>query len=295
MKVLIADAINEDAIAKLSAAGFDVENSPVITTEELLSNIDEYEVLVVRSRTKVTRSVIDAGQKLKIIARVGVGTDSIDVEAANKKGIEVINAPGSNSQAVAELTLGLMISLLRKIPYADKTTKEGKWLKKDLKGGELHGKTVGIIGYGAIGKKVGALVTAFGATLMTHDRDDDEANVQKLFRESDIITVHTVLTDETRVMINKNNLALMKKTTLLINCARAEVINETDLYDALAHNQIAGAALDVFWEEPLPTDSKWTKLENVILTPHIGGQTREASYAAAMMIADKLIEFKNRL
>lgn len=294
MKLLIADAIHDEAISKLSAAGFDVKNSPEISPDELLSTIGDYEGLVVRSRTKVTKAMIGAGKKLKIIARVGTGTDTIDVEAAKEKGIEVINAPGANAQAVAELTLGLMLSLIRKIPFADKTTKEGLWQKCELKGTELNGKTVGIIGYGAIGKKVGTLVEAFGANILTHDRDNDGANLQKLLTDSDIITLHSVLNDETKKMINTDKISIMKKSAFLINCARAEIINEDDLYVALSTNMIKGAALDVFWEEPVKSDSRWVKLDNVILTPHIGGQTTEASSEAATMIADKLIDFKNK-
>lgn len=295
MKLLVADQINSNAITQLESAGFDVVNNPEITAEELASSISDFEILIVRSRTKVPAEIIDIANKLKIIARVGAGTDTIDVAAAAARNIEVINAPGANANAVAELTIGLMLSLLRFIPTADKSTKEGKWLKKQLKGGELTGKTVGIIGYGAIGKKVGALVTAFGANILTHDRDNDMRNLEKLCSESDFITIHSVLTDETRNMINKERLSLMKKTAYLINCARAELIDEQALYDVLSNKTISGAALDVFWDEPITGDNKWTKLDNVILTPHIGGQTGEASQAAAQMIVDKLIEFKQKI
>lgn len=291
MKLLIADPIHTDAISKLTSAGFDVLNSPEITTDELLSSIGEYEALIVRGRTKVTKDVIDRATRLKFIGRVGSGVDNIDINSANTKGIIVSNAAGANATAVAELTLGLMLSLLRKIPYADKSTKAGEWLKKQLKGGELQGKTVGIVGYGNIGQKVARLVEAFGASVLSHDKNDDQTNLEKLFSSSDIVTVHSVLVDQTRGLVNNLLLSRMKPNAYFINCARAEIVVEDDLFDILSQKKIAGAAIDVFWVEPIPADSKWLTLENIILTPHIGGQTHEASQQASMIIAENLIEY----
>ncbi len=291
MKILICDPIHQDALSLFKNANIDAFYFAEITPDELLEKIAQFEGLIVRGRTKVTKEVIEKGVKLKIIARIGSGVDNIDVMEAKRKNIIVINAPGANAQAVAELTLGLMLSLLRKIPRADYSMKKGEWAKNMLKGEELHGKKVGIIGFGNIGKRVAHAVEAFGATILTHDRDNDENNLIKLLKESDIVSIHSVLTDETKNMINGSRLSYLKKSAYLINCARAEIVDEAALYTALETGRIKGAALDVFWEEPIPIKSRWLNLENVILTPHIGGQTNEASYNAAMMIAANLVKY----
>lgn len=292
MRTLIADPIDQDAIDLLTKAGIELDNKPDITSEELIKTIENYDGLIVRGRTKVTRDVIyHANDRLKFIGRVGSGLDNIDLNSAKEKNITISNAPGANSTAVAELTIGLMLSLLRHIPKAHISTKNGHWEKKQLKGSEISGKKIGIVGFGNIGKKVANLVKAFGAEILSHDKDDNRDNLEKLFKRSDIITVHSVLVDQTRNLIDKSLLSLMKPTAYLLNCARAEIIVEDDLYQTLFNRKIAGAALDVFWAEPIPENSPWLSLENLILTPHIGGQTKEASQEAAKMVAENLISF----
>lgn len=291
MKILICDPIHHEAIDYLKKSAVDVIYLPEITPDQLIKKIAGFEALVVRGRTKITSEVIQQGINLKIIGRVGTGVDNIDIDEAKRKNILIINAPGANAQAVAELTLGLMLSLLRKIPKADYSIKKGEWAKKELKGEELHGKKVGIIGFGNIGRRVARAVEAFGASVLTHNRDNDENNLNILLKESDIVSIHCVLTEETKSMINADRLSLMKKSAYLINCARAEIIDEEALYTALETNQIKGAALDVFWDEPLPKNSPWLNLDNVILSPHIGGQTIEASQSASIIIAENLVKY----
>lgn len=291
MRILISDKLHPDALEFLQKKKADLLYLPEITPPELLQKIGDVEALIVRSRTKVTNEVIEKGKSLKIIARAGSGTDNIEKASAQTKGVAVINAPGANAQAVAELTIGLMLSLLRQIPYANKSMHEGQWLKKELMGEEIYNKTVGIIGFGHVGKKVTALVRAFGANTVVVGSHDEEEKLISLLKTSDIVTLHVRLNDKTRGLINTDRLALMKPTAYFINNCRGEVIVENDLYDALVNKKIAGAALDVFWKEPLAGDNRWMKLDNCILTPHISGQTTEASRKACMMAAGDVVKF----
>ncbi len=290
MKLLISDKISKNALDLLKDNKIDFDYSPDISPEELLKVIANYQGLVVRSRTKVTKEVIFSGKKLQVIGRVGTGVDNIEVETAKKKGIIVVNAPDANSEAVAELTLGLILALLRHIPKAASSMKEGLWLKKELGGRELSGKTVGIVGYGHIGKKVECLARAFGARPLIFSRSFQTVSLEELFAKSDIVTLHTALTPETKGMINKDLLSLMKPTAILINTARGEIIDEKALYKILFERRIAGAALDVFSEEPLPIDSPYRKLDNVILTPHIGAATKEALERASKAVIEDVIK-----
>lgn len=289
MNILVADAIDTHSLTKLKKHGHEVDIKSDVTADELVNIIDRYDAVLLRSRTKITRAVIDKATKLKYIGRVGTGLDNIDISAADEKKIKVLNAPGANSTAVAEYTIGLILSLLRHLPQAHSTTRHGGWEKKSLKGEEIAGKTVGIVGYGNIGQKVARLAEAFGATVVTFDRHDDTDKLHELFKNSDIITLHAALVPETKGMINASLLGLMKKTAYIINCARAGLVVEDDLFTALHNNKIAGAALDVFWEEPLPKDSKWRHIDNVILTPHIAGQTFGAGSRAADIIVEKIL------
>ncbi|MBI3955452.1 hydroxyacid dehydrogenase [Candidatus Gottesmanbacteria bacterium] len=291
MKVLICDKIHPDALEFLQKKKADILYLPEIVPSELLQKVEDVEALIVRSRTKVIGGIIEKGHDLKIIARAGSGTDNIDKVAAQKKGVAVINAPGANAQAVAELTVGLMLSLLRQIPYADKSMHEGQWLKKELMGEEIYNKTVGIIGFGYVGKKVTALVRAFGANVQVVGSHDEEEKLSNLLKTSDIVSLHVRLNDKTRGLINNDKLSLMKPTAYLINNCRGEVVVEDDLYDALINKKIAGAALDVFWNEPLQAPNRWMKLSNCILTPHISGQTHEASRKACMMVVGDVVKF----
>jgi len=295
MRVLISDKTHEEARLYLKDKGFEVSYQPEISAPDLLIQIANFDCIIVRSRTKVTKNVIYKGKNLRLIARAGSGTDNIDLEAAANSNIVVIKAAGANSQAVAELTIGLMLSLIRNIPYADSTLRKGLWKGKELMGTELYNKTVGVIGFGHVGKKVTALVRAFGANVIICNSHSDEDQLVKLLRNSDIISLHLALNEKTRGIINKNRLSLMKKTAYLINSARGEIIVEEDLYQALVNGQIKGAALDVYWQEPLPAESRWSKLPNVVLSPHIGGQTVESQRKAGMMVAIDLVKFFERM
>lgn len=291
MRILITDKFDDEARFFLEKKKFSVDYKPEITPLELLEEIENYEGLIVRSRTKVSKEIIERAKKLKIIARAGSGTDNIDKIKSQEKGIAVINAPGANAQAVAELTLGLILSLIRKIPQADASLHEGRWIKKDLLGSEIYNKTVGVIGFGHVGKKVTALARAFGANVLVVGSHDEDEKLAELLKKSDIVSLHVRLNERTRGFINKEKLTLMKKTAYLINCSRGEVIVEDDLFAVLKEKRIAGAALDVFWQEPLSPQSKWRELPNVILTPHIAGQTKEAAKKSCMMVVADMVKF----
>lgn len=298
MKVLIADQINEKGIDELKDIA-DVVVQTDITPEELVSSIPDYDAIVVRSRTKVTQEVIEASQKLKIIARAGVGVDNVDVEAATEKGIMVVNAPESTSITVAEHTMGIILSLARKISIADKSVKEGKWEKSKFMGSELAGKTLGVIGMGRIGSQVVKRCKAFDMKILVNDPYITEEVASRLgativerdtlFKESDVITIHVPLTPETKHSIGKAEFDLMKDTACIINCARGGIINEEDLYQALSNNEIGGAGLDVFETEP-PVDNPLLTLDNLVATPHIGASTREAQRDAAIIVAKEIKE-----
>ncbi|MGB4612331.1 MAG: phosphoglycerate dehydrogenase, partial [Methanothermobacter thermautotrophicus] len=296
MKVLIADSINEKGISELEEVAEVVVNT-TITPDELLDAIKDFDAIVVRSRTKVTREVIEAAPRLKIIARAGVGVDNVDVKAATERGIMVINAPESTSITVAEHSIGLMLALARKISIADRSVKEGKWEKNRFMGIELNGKTLGIIGMGRIGSQVVVRTKAFGMDILVYDpyisREAAEemgvtvTDLETLLRESDIVTIHVPLTPETRHLISDDEFKLMKETAFIVNCARGGIIDEDALYRALKDGEIAGAALDVFEEEP-PEGSPLLELENVVLTPHIGASTAEAQRDAAIIVANEI-------
>jgi len=302
-RVLVCDPIHEDGVKKLRDVDFQVDMKTGIPADELRRTVPNYEVLIVRSRTKVTREIIEKGEKLKVIGRAGAGLDNIDLKAAEEKGIKVLNTPEAPAYAVAELTLGLMISLARRIPFADKTMKEEKWLKKQLIGWQLHGKILGVLGLGNIGKKVARLAKAFGMKILITKRtppppellEELEANfvpLEELLRRSDIITIHVPLTPQTRHLIGEKEIALMKDGAFIINTSRGQIIDEKALYQALKRGKLGGAALDVFETEP-PTSYDLIKLPNVVCTPHIGAQTVEAQRMAAIILAEKIIQALN--
>lgn len=286
MRVLIADKIAEPALSELKQGGVQVDYRPEISPEELLAEISGYDGLIVRSRSKVTKAVIDAGKKLKIVGRVGSGLDNIDVKACQQKKIKVVNAPDGNSQAVAEHTIGLMIALLRNYAKALSSMTAGQWLKSELSGSELAGKTVGILGYGHIGKKVGKILEAIGARVLTFERG---GSLEAIFKTADIITVHLPLTDETRGMVSAALMNLMKPKSYLINTSRGEIIDEAALIELLKAGKIGGAALDVFTTEPLAADSELRKLDRIILTPHIGASTKEALTKASSAVVKEFL------
>lgn len=299
-RVLVCDSIDETGITSLKKSGMEVNYQPDISPEELLTTVKGYDVIVVRSRTKITKEVINAAEKVKIIARVGVGLDNIDTKHAESKGIRVINAGEAAMNAVAELVIGNMIALARSIPKADTALKNGKWLKKELMGVELKGKYLGIIGVGNIGRNVGRLAKGLRMSLLGYDiypinRDYIKevgmitTDLNTLLASSDFVTCHIPITEETKHMINSERLAIMKPSAFLINTSRGEVVDEEALATALSSGKIAGAALDVFEVEP-PTNKKLLDLPNVICTPHIAAQTREAQELASLVIAEKIIQ-----
>lgn len=296
-KILLTDGLNESGQAILRAAA-EVDDRLDISAEDLLKVAGEYDAMIVRGRTKVTPEVLDAAKKLKIIGRAGVGVDNINLPAAKTHGVAVVNAPKSTTLAVAELTLGMMLAVARSIPKADSTMKAGQWIKKQLEGVELRGKTLGIIGMGNIGSAVGRMATALGMHVVGYDpivtADEIEArgakpvSLKELFRSSDFITLHVPLNDSTRSMINAETLAQMKPGVRLVCAARGGVIDESALLQALQSGQVAAAALDVFVKEP-PGLTELVAHPNVVATPHIGAQTEEAQVRASEDIATEVL------
>jgi D-3-phosphoglycerate dehydrogenase len=298
--VLICDSINQTGIDILKKAGMQVDYKPNILTDELISIVKDYQVILVRSRTKITREIIQGASNAKIIARAGVGLDNIEVTAAEEKGIRVVNAPEAAINAVSELTVGNMISLARSIPLADSEMKRGKWIKKNLMGTELSGKYLGIVGVGNIGRNVGRIAKALRMNIIGYDpypidRDYIKevglivTDLNTLIQSADFITCHVPLLEETKHLFNAELISNMKSTAYIINASRGGVIDETALYNALCNRSIAGAALDVFETEP-PINNLLIELPNVICTPHIGAQTKEAQELTSIVIAEKIIQ-----
>jgi len=298
--VLICDQVSSTLKEILEKNGLKVTYEPEITPEQIAEKIGTFEVVVVRSRTKMTRELVEKADKCKIIARVGVGLDNIDQEAAKEKNIKVINAVEGAITAVAELVIGLMLSMAREIPRADREIRNGNWIKKELMGTELKGKYLGIVGLGNIGKRLGRLARALNMNIIGYDVTpiDDEfskevglmkADLDTLLSSADYVSFHVPLLDSTRHMINAEKLKMMKNTARIINTARGGVIDEEALYNTLKDGNLAGAALDVFEAEPA-TGNKLTTLPNFIATPHMGAQTKEAQLLAANVIAEKIIQ-----
>ena len=298
--VLICDQVSSTLKEILEKNGLKVTYEPEITPEQIAEKIGNFEVVVVRSRTKMTRELIAKADKCQIIARVGIGLDNIDQEAAKEKNIRVINAVEGAITAVAELVIGLMISMAREIPRADREIRNGNWIKKELMGSELKGKYLGIVGLGNIGKRLGRLARALNMNIIGYDviPIDDEfskevglmkADLDTLLSSADYVSFHVPLLDSTRHMINAEKLKMMKNTARIINTSRGGVIDEEALYNSLKDGSLAGAALDVFEVEPA-TENKLITLPNFIATPHIGAQTKEAQLLAANIIAEKIIQ-----
>ena len=298
--VLICDEVDPVLNKVLQENGLKVSYEPQITPDQIKEKISNYNIIIVRSRTKLTKELIDNATKCKIIARVGVGLDNIDEAAAKARNIRVINAVEGAMTAVAELVLGLMLALARQIPLADREIRNGKWLKKELMGTELKGKYLGIVGLGNIGKRLGRLAKGLNMNLIGYDVIPiDEAfskevglmkaDLGTLLSSSDYVSLHVPLLDSTYHLINAEKLATMKKTAKIINTSRGGVIDEEALYDALKKGNLGGAALDVFETEPA-IGNKLATLPNVICTPHIGAQTKEAQSLAANIIAEKIIQ-----
>jgi D-3-phosphoglycerate dehydrogenase len=298
-KVLICDSIDKIGIEILTKAGIIVDYQPDITLEKLKSTVNGYDVLVVRSRTNVSKDVIEGGNSLKVIARVGVGLDNVDTNYAKSKNIQVMNAQEAATNAVSELVIGSMISLARLIPHAHFELKRGNWIKKSLMGTELSGKYLGIVGVGNIGRNVGRIARALRMNIIGYDIfpisreyinevSMINADLNTLVESSDFITIHVPLSSDTYHLFDSNLLSKMKKSSYIINTSRGGIVDENALYDLLKDQKIAGAGLDVFEVEP-PVDRKFLELPNVLCTPHIGAQTKEAQELAARVIAEKLI------
>ena len=295
--VLIADGLNENGQAILHSAAH-VDDRSGISAEELLQVIKDYDALIVRSRTKVGAEVFDAAKRLKVVGRVGVGVDNIDLEAAKTHGVTVGNAPMSTTMAVAELTFALMLALARELPRADAGMKQGDWLKKEVAGTELSGKTLGILGMGRIGGEVGRRAVIFGMQVIAYDplvpeevirqRWSTPANLDDLYARSDYISFHLPLNDMTHAMVDEQAFGRMKRGVRIICAARGGIIDESALLAALESGQVAGAALDVFVNEP-PGITDLIRHPKVIATPHIGAQTVEAQSRAAEDIANEVL------
>ncbi|MCD6373693.1 MAG: hydroxyacid dehydrogenase [Thermococcus sp.] len=300
MKVLVAAPLHEKAIEVLKNAGFEIVYEEYPDEARLLELVGDVDAIIVRSKPKVTRKVIEAAPKLKVIGRAGVGLDNIELEAAKERGIKVVNSPGASSRSVAELAVALMFNVARKVAFADRKMREGVWAKKQCMGIEVEGKTLGVVGFGRIGYEVAKIAKALGMNLLLYDPYPNEerakevggkfVSLEELLKESDVVTLHVPLIDATYHLINEERLKLMKPTAILINAARGAVVDTEALVKALQEGWIAGAGLDVFEEEPLPADHPLTKLDNVVLTPHIGASTVEAQMRAGVQVAEQIVE-----
>lgn len=299
-RILVSDSLSEEGLSILKASGFEVDYKPEISPEDLAKEIAEYDALAIRSRTNVTAEILKNGKKLKVVGRAGVGLDNVDVPTATNLGIIVMNTPGGNTVSTAEHTMAMLTSLARSIPQADRSMHEGRWDKKKFVGVELFNKTLGICGLGRIGSEVAKRAAAYGMHIMAYDPfmsaevvkrlGITQATVDEICKSADFITVHSPLNNATRNMIGAPQFALMKKSVRVLNCARGGIINEEALLEALKSGKIAGAALDVFEEEPLSKDSPFRALDNVILTPHLGASTSEAQEGVAKEVAEQIVD-----
>ena len=299
--ILIADSLPENILAKYNKVkDIAIDNKAGISKEDLIKIIPTFDGLVVRSRTKATADVIAAGKNLKVIGRAGAGVDNIEVPAATKMKIIVMNTPGGNTVAATEHTIALLLSVLRQIPRAHVTMLEGKWDKKSFMGHEIYEKIIGVIGLGKIGLGVAKRLTAFEAKILVYDPlikktvaqsiGANLVSLEELLSKSDIITIHAPKTPETVNMLNKDNLKLCKNGVVIINCARGGIINEADLLEALNSGKIAAAGIDVFSSEP-PTDFALAQHPHVVATPHLGATTEEAQVKVADMILEQMLEY----
>jgi len=300
-KVLVSDPLSKKGLEILGKAkNLKYDIKPGLSSEELKKIITEYDGIIVRSETKLKAEIIEAADRLKVIGRAGIGLDNVDLSAATKKGIVVMNTPQENAIAAAEHTIAMMLSISRKIPQATSSMKAGKWEKKKFMGVELYNKTFGIIGIGVIGTIVADRARALKMRVIAYDpyiskevaekKGVDLVSLDELLSRSDFISVHSPLTEETRNLIDKNAFRKMKDGVILINCARGGIVNEKDLYDAIKERKVAGAALDVFEEEPAIGNPLF-ELEEVISTPHLGASTAEAQENVAIAIAQQIVDY----
>jgi len=304
MKILISDKMAEEAITLLKDAGHDVTYDEM-DAETLLAEIPKYDALMVRSRTKAREEIVKAGANgnLKVIGRAGIGVDNIDIKVAAENGIKVVNSPTGATGSVAELAVAHMLALTRHLPRANSTMKKGEWAKKQLKGNEMYGKTLGLIGSGHIAQYVAKIAQCFDMNVLVyspHCTDEKakkmgatRANLEDLLKQSDFVSLHIPHTKESHYLLNEKTFSLMKPNAYLINCARGGVVDENALYNALKNGKIAGAGVDVFEKEPPNNDNKLLELDNVILTPHLGANTKEGQIRAGTVCAEQIIKVLN--
>ena len=300
MKILISDKMSNKVEDVLKSKSIDYDIKTGLEPNELKSIIDDYDGILIRSATKLTSDVLENCSNLKVIGRAGVGVDNVDLDVATKNKILVMNTPLGNLEATAELTVGLMFSLYRHIHNANASTHEGKWEKAKFMGTELKGKTLGIVGFGNIGQRVAEICKVIGMQILTNSNSaSDEVlnsfgakkvSTEELISSSDVLSLHTKLNDQTKNMLNKESIATMKSSSVLINCARGGLINESDLKDALNNDVIAGAAIDVYETEPA-TENVMFGAKNLLLTPHLGASSKEAQSNVAIDVANQVADF----
>jgi len=300
MKVLISDNLSTRGVEILKKAGLEVEFRSKTSAEEIEKMIGDYDALIIRSATKVTAALLEKAVKLKVVGRAGSGLDNVDIPAANKKGVVVMNTPGGNTVTTAEHTLGMIFACARMIPQAYASMKAGKWEKKKFEGVELYEKTLGIVGLGAIGGVLANRCTALGMKVLAYDPfistekakqlGIELADLETIWKRADFVTIHTPKTKETANLINKDTIARMKDGVRIINCARGGIVNEQDLFEALKSGKVAGAAFDVFEKEP-PENHPLLTLDNFIATPHLGASTKEAQENVATAVAEQIVDY----
>ena len=300
MKILISDKMSNKVEDVLKSKSIDYDIKTGLESNELKSIIDDYDGILIRSATKLTSDILENCSNLKVIGRAGVGVDNVDLDVATKNKILVMNTPLGNLEATAELTVGLMFSLFRHIHLANSSTHEGKWEKSKFMGTELKGKTLGIVGFGNIGQRVAEICNVIGMRILTNSNSasDDvlkslsakKVSTEELLSSSDVLSLHTKLNDQTSNILNKETIATMKKSSVIINCARGGLINESDLKDALNNDVIAGAAIDVYETEPA-TENVMFGAKNLLLTPHLGASSKEAQSNVAIDVANQVADF----
>ena len=285
-------------VLKSKSIEYDIKTG--MAPEELKSVIDQYDGILIRSATKLTAEILEDCKNLKVVGRAGVGVDNVDLDTATKNKILVMNTPLGNLEATAELTIGLMFSLYRHIHLANQSTHDGKWEKSKFMGTELKGKTLGIVGFGNIGQRVAEMASVIGMKIITNSNsasDEDlskfgatKVSTEKLLTESDVLSLHTKLNDNTKNMLNKSSIGTMKPSAVIVNCARGGLINEADLKDCLNNDVIAGAAIDVYEKEPA-TENVMFGAKNLLLTPHLGASSKEAQSNVAIDVANQVADY----
>jgi len=300
MKILISDKMSDKVEDVLKSKSIDYDIKTGMDPEELKSVIDQYDGILIRSATKLTSNILADCKNLKVVGRAGVGVDNVDLETATKNKILVMNTPLGNLEATAELTIGLMFSLYRHIHLANQSTHDGKWEKSKFMGTELKGKILGIVGFGNIGQRVAEMASVIGMNIITNSNsasDEDlskfgssKVSTEQLLTDSDIVSLHTKLNDDTKNMLNKTSIANMKSSAVIINCARGGLINEADLKDCLNNDVIAGAAIDVYEKEPA-TENVMFGAKNLLLTPHLGASSKEAQSNVAIDVANQVADY----